>query len=161
MKAEMQPQGLSLEVPAAPHLPWKKGDATTDFDTLSVPERNAGMAALINELPPVPEMKAWLDGDDLSESDRQLGRNRKLVDIRGGAVSNSAWKLLQWIVASNTSYLKQIEEEDELVVGVPKSFRQFRLVVGSPAKEHLLAENVKAAKTRYASWSFQICLHFF
>jgi ubiquitin-conjugating enzyme E2 Q len=54
----------------------------------------------------------------------------------------------RWIVASNTSYLKQIEDEDELVQGVPKAYRQFRLVVGSPAKEHLLAENVVKAKAR-------------
>lgn len=80
-----------------------------------------------------------------------MNRNRKLVDMRNGAVSNSAWRLLRFIVASNTSYLKQIDDEDELIQGIPKEYRQFRLVVGSPAKEHLLNENVKAAQARNAN----------
>ncbi|KAI5478234.1 ubiquitin-conjugating enzyme E2 Q [Pseudohyphozyma bogoriensis] len=151
MKPEMQPQGLSLEVPKVPSVAWKKGDPTVEFDSLDVAARNAGVAGMIMELPPVPEMKAWLDGDDLTDNDKQLRRNRKLADMRGGAISNSAWKLLRWIVASNTSYLKQIEDEDELIQGIPKSYRQFRLVVGSPAKEHLLAENVKAVQVSNAN----------
>lgn len=54
----------------------------------------------------------------------------------------------RWIVASNTSYLKQITEPDELVQGVPRAYRQFRLVVGSATKEHLLAKNVLDAQAR-------------
>lgn len=100
---------------------------------------------------PQPEMRTWLTGEDLSENDRLLNRNRKLTDMRDGSISNSAWKLLRWIVASNTSYLKQIEDEDELVQGVPKAYRQFRLVVGSPAKEHLLKEAIKAAQAKNAN----------
>ncbi|ORY89473.1 hypothetical protein BCR35DRAFT_300675, partial [Leucosporidium creatinivorum] len=147
LKGEHQPQGLSLEVPVNP-LTYKKGDATVEFDGLDQAARNAGVVALITELPPVPEMRTWLTGEDLSDNDRLLNRNRKLTDMRDGGISNSAWKLLRWIVASNTSYLKQIEDEDELVQGVPKAYRQFRLVVGSPAKEHLLKEAIKAAQAK-------------
>lgn len=32
---------------------WKIGDKTVDFDSLEVQARNVGMAALINELPPI------------------------------------------------------------------------------------------------------------
>ncbi|KAK4700785.1 ubiquitin-conjugating enzyme E2 Q, partial [Phenoliferia sp. Uapishka_3] len=147
LKADMQPSGLELEVPKNPLAQWKTGEATVKFDDIAdLQVRNNSLASLITELPPIPEMQAWLNGDDLNEVDKSLSRNRKLQDMRKGSVSNSAWKLLRWIVASNTSYLKLIEEEDELVQGVPKEYRQFRLVVGSPAKEHLLETNIAAAQ---------------
>lgn len=59
-----------------------------------------------------------------------------------------------WIVASNTSYLKLIEEDDELIQGVPKAYRQFRLVVGSPAKEHVLQQNVLEAQRKCVAYGF-------
>lgn len=93
-------------------------------------------------------MRAWLTGEDMTEDERILNRTRKLPDMQQGAVSISAWRLLRWIVASNTSYLKQIEDEDELIQGISKDYRQFRLVVGSPAKEHLQAASVKAAQAK-------------
>lgn len=52
LKGEHQPQGLSLEVPANP-LSYKKGDPTVEFDGLDQLARNAGVVALITELPPV------------------------------------------------------------------------------------------------------------
>ncbi|GAA5923452.1 hypothetical protein JCM1841_003333 [Sporobolomyces salmonicolor] len=150
LRGDLLPNGLSLEVPKDKlDGTWVRGDQKVDFDTLpDDSSKCAGVAALILELPPINEMKIWLTGEDLSENDRMLSRNRKLSDIRDGTVSSSAIKLLRWIVVSNTSYLKQIEENDELIQGVPKEYRQFRLVVGSPSKEHLLAENVKAAQTK-------------
>ncbi|GAA5881505.1 hypothetical protein JCM1840_007127 [Sporobolomyces johnsonii] len=150
LKGELLPNGLSLEVPKDKlDGTWVRGDETVDFDTLpDDSSKSAAVAALILELPPINEMKTWLTGEDLTENDRMLSRNRKLSDIRDGVVSSSAWKLLRWIVASNTSYLKQIEDNDELIQGIPKEYRQFRLVVGSPSKEHLLAQNVKAAQAK-------------
>jgi hypothetical protein len=44
-------------------------------------------------------MKIWLTGEDLSDNDRLLSRNRKLVEMRSGTVSNSAWKLLRFVHA--------------------------------------------------------------
>ncbi|GAA5835600.1 hypothetical protein JCM3766R1_006458 [Sporobolomyces carnicolor] len=149
MKAEAFPNGLGLEVPATKtDGTWKKGDAVDDFDSLeSDLERQTGVASLILELPPISEMRSWLLGENLNEGDK-LSTRRKLSDMRDGSISTSAWKLLRWIVASNTSYLKQIEDEAELIKGIPKEYRQFRFIVGSPEKEHLLAESVKAAQSR-------------
>jgi ubiquitin-conjugating enzyme E2 Q len=95
-------------------------------------------------------MRSWLLGENLTDEEKLLTR-RKLADIRNSSISPSAWKLLQYIVASNTSYLKQIEDEDELIKGIPKEYRQYRFIVGSPSKEHLLAENVRAAQARDAN----------
>ncbi|GAA5893568.1 uncharacterized protein JCM6883_003563 [Sporobolomyces salmoneus] len=152
MKAEAFPSGLGLEVPETKYDgTWTKEDPVVDFDTLKTDlDRQTGVCSLILELPPISEMKAWLVAENLPNDDKLMGR-RKLSDMRDGVVSNSAWKLLRWIVASNTSYLKQIEDEDELIEGIPKEYRQFRFIVGSPSKEHLLAENVKAAQLRNAN----------
>ncbi|GJN90810.1 hypothetical protein Rhopal_003824-T1 [Rhodotorula paludigena] len=153
LKGDLLPVGLELKVPSYVNNslgePWKSGDPTVDFDTLATEnEKCNGIAALISELPPIDAMRAWLTGEDMTEDERILNRTRKLPDMQQGGVSISAWRLLRWIVASNTSYLKQIEDEDELIQGISKDYRQFRLVVGSPAKEHLQAESVKAAQAK-------------
>jgi ubiquitin-conjugating enzyme E2 Q len=97
MKAEMQPKGLSLQVPKDSTATWKKGQPTVDFDSLDVNDKNQGIIALISELPPVNEMKSWLNGDDLSANDKQLTRDRKLIDMREGIVTTSAWQLLRFV----------------------------------------------------------------
>lgn len=93
-------------------------------------------------------MKAWLAGEGLTDEERLLNRDRKLTDIRNGTVVSSAWRLLRWIVASNLAYLKQVEEEDELIQNIPKAFRQFKLVVGSPSKEHQLRKAIVDVQAR-------------
>lgn len=144
------PKNAAVEPEAAPTTAAAAAAAaaaeqeTVDLDKLADDfSKCAGVAHLINELPPISEMRVWLLGEDMTDDERLLNRTRKLVDMRGGTVSISAWRLLRWIVASNTSYLKLIEDENELIQGIGKDCRQFRLVVGSPAKEHLLAESVK------------------
>ncbi|GAA5820502.1 hypothetical protein JCM11251_003020 [Rhodosporidiobolus azoricus] len=150
LKDELFPVGLELKVPKNKFDgSWTAADETVDFDTLTHDMTKCqSVAALILELPPISEMKSWLTAEDMTEDERILNRTRKLTEMRGGVVSTSAWRLLRWIVASNTSHLKQIEEDDELIQGIPKDYRQFRLIVGSPAKEHLLAESVKAAQAK-------------
>lgn len=143
LRDELLPKGLGLEVPRA-------GGGPTDFDELddlaSDDFKRAGIVALINELPPIKAMREWLLGQDMSSDERIMQRTRKLVDMQQGTISKSAWRLLRFIVASNTSYLKQIEDEDELVQGVPAEYRQFRFIVGDPAKEHRLRESIKLAQ---------------
>ncbi|GAA5944159.1 hypothetical protein JCM3775_001084 [Rhodotorula graminis] len=170
LKGDLLPVGLELKVPkdltgnfetpivSAAGVPATTMATTTveqetvDLDTLGDDfSKCGGVAHLINELPPISEMRVWLLGEDMTADERLLNRTRKLVDMRGGTISISAWRLLRWIVASNTSYLKLIEEEDELIQGIGKDCRQFRLVVGSPAKEHLLAESVKTAQIEDAN----------
>jgi ubiquitin-conjugating enzyme E2 Q len=85
--------------------------------------------------------------EGLTEEERILGRTRKLSDVKGDtATSPSAWKVLRWLVANNRSYISQVEDEDELVQGIPTSYRQFRLVVGSPEKEHELKQHIASAQ---------------
>lgn len=61
---QVRPQGLSLEVPKYPSAAWKAGDQTVDLDSLGEVAGNAGLAALINMLPPiVSDVKPALDGE--------------------------------------------------------------------------------------------------
>lgn len=143
LRREQLPAGLELKLPRAG---GERGQ-TDNIDELDDDDlKRAGIASLIAELPPIKEMRSWLLGEDMSADERMMLRTRKLIDMRDAAVSASAWRLLRFIVASNTSYLKLIEDDDELVQGVPAEYRQFRFIVGDPAKEHRLAESIKAAQ---------------
>ncbi|BGP08426.1 hypothetical protein JCM10049v2_004273 [Rhodotorula toruloides] len=151
LKGELLPNGLGLQVPETAKAPEqiKPDDPTVDFDSLTDEnQKRAGIAALIAQLPPIDEMRRWLLGLDMTDDERLLNKIRKLTDMRDGKVPLSAWRLLRFIVASNTAYLKQIDDPDELVQGVPCDYRQFKLIVGSPLKEHLFTESVKAAQAK-------------
>ncbi|BGP24987.1 hypothetical protein JCM10295v2_003907 [Rhodotorula toruloides] len=151
LKGELLPNGLGLQVPETAKTPEqiKPDDPTVDFDSLGDEnQKRIGIAALIAQLPPIDEMRRWLLGLDMTEDERLLNKTRKLTDMRGGKIPLSAWRLLRFIVASNTAYLKQIDDPDELVQGVPRDYRQFKLIVGSPLKEHMFTESVKAAQAK-------------
>ena len=118
-------------------------------------------------------MRDWLLGNNLSEmKGRALTEGRTLKSMKEDSILHASWKLVRWIVASNTAYLKLLEEDDELLQGIPDTYRQctsftflslrsprvsksslidgccaVRLVVGSPAKEHLLKKAVEATST--------------
>ena len=157
------PYGLGLQFPE--RIPWARGDPTKDFDSLTkIEDKCKAIVTMITELPKIAAMKAWILREDVSETNKELYHARKLSDCPGPggkAVSPSAWKLLRWIVASCTSYLKEITEPDELVQGLSKNYRQFKLLVGSPIKEHQLAEHVKAAKAKNVNAAKYPTLHAF
>lgn len=94
-------------------------------------KRNRAIASLIQELPTVREaslqlsrtsrgrrigaddtlqMKAWLTGEGLTIDEQKMSRNRRLKDMKDGKINPSAFDLLRWIVASNTSYLVEIKQ---------------------------------------------------
>lgn len=75
-------------------------------------------------------MKSWLLAEGLTEEDRIFGPPRKLSDLipETNDISNSAWKCLRWLVAQNRSHISQVENEDELVEGIPKNYRQCTFV---------------------------------
>lgn len=88
-------------------------------------------------------MKAWLEGIGLTESEIATGQTtRKLQDIRGGTIPPVVFKVLRWIITSNTSYLREIEDTDELIPNVSKRWRQYRFLQASPQREALYQQNV-------------------
>ncbi|KAK4053896.1 hypothetical protein OIO90_003733 [Microbotryomycetes sp. JL221] len=134
-----EPLGLSLEA--------SQPFTHEEYDALDLEQKCFGVAALIDQLPDVSRMKAWLEGEGLTAFEQSLNVKRRLFDMDSN-VSPSAWKLLRWIVASNTSYLKKIDNEDELIQGVPVHYQQFRLVTGSPAQASLHDKAVREAQAK-------------
>lgn len=102
------PYGLGLQVPV--RTPWSPGDPTSDFDSFTTnDEKCKGIYNLISELPKISAMRSWILKEDVADTDKVLYHARKLQDMPGASgktASPSAWKLLRWIVASCTSYLK-------------------------------------------------------
>ncbi|KAI2611103.1 uncharacterized protein GGS25DRAFT_181949 [Hypoxylon fragiforme] len=107
-----------------------------DFNNLNRYNKAFSLACLLGSLPPVEEMKAYLMENklqSLSEWDR---------------ISKSGLDLLRWIIASNRSYIVEVDNgkpgtetsrPHEKISGVD-GWAQFRFAQGSPAKEVLFNE---------------------
>ncbi|KAI0025086.1 hypothetical protein F4780DRAFT_412148 [Xylariomycetidae sp. FL0641] len=109
-----------------------------NLDDLEVPDQAFLMKMLLNSLPTVAEMRAYL----LNNPTRQLSCWDRITPAAMG--------LLRWIVASNLSYIKQVDEAsgsqdpvqgdggvpavNDRILGV-KGWTQFRFAQGSPEKE--------------------------
>lgn len=100
-----------------------------EFDKLGHREKQEGLALLINLIPPVKMMRDWLLGLDIKDDDVS-SHSRKLSDIKDGQIHASVWLVLRWIIGSNTSYIREIEDQDMLVRNVPKDYRQFMFISG-------------------------------
>lgn len=59
-----------------------------------------------------------------------------------------AWRILRWIVASNSSYIKQVSPAERITSISSSEYRQFRFVAGSPEHEVAFGESLKAAQER-------------
>ncbi|KAA8914468.1 hypothetical protein FN846DRAFT_926303 [Sphaerosporella brunnea] len=118
------------------------------FDALAIPCKRTSIVNMLNTLPPVSEMKAWLQkntnpGDELS---LRKWRNR---------ISPSAVGLLRWVIASNRSCIVPLEDSEDAaksgflpVQGMSSEWKQFRFVMGAPDKEQRFVNSVNDAKKR-------------
>ncbi|KAK7751944.1 hypothetical protein SLS62_006087 [Diatrype stigma] len=113
-----------------------------NLDDLPNDQKAFSMSLLLSALPSVPDMREFL----LDNPGRQLSTWGKIVPASMG--------LLRWIVASNRSYIVQIDEpteeeqdddgkvttrEQERIAGVD-GWVQFRFAQGSPEKEALFQQ---------------------
>lgn len=87
-----------------------------DVDQMDNKIRAFVLCSAINEIPPMcvcglsfwdwrgvlraysDEMKGWLEGDEMTGSERAIGKMRKLSEIRGGILPPIVWKALRWCV---------------------------------------------------------------
>lgn len=107
-----------------------------DFDHLGLAAKQEGLALLINLIPSVNAMRDWLLGADIKD-ENLTSRNRKLSDIKNGEVHPSVWLVLRWIIGSNTSYIREIEDQDMLVRNVPMDYKQFMFISGQSSQPPL------------------------
>ncbi|KAL4928605.1 putative ubiquitin conjugating enzyme [Aspergillus undulatus] len=124
---ETQSQGA----PYTGHVQFVTYD--TDFASLEEAKKPAVLLGLLNTLPSVSQMKAYIDqkhGGHL----RQLSQWKERIHL-------SALYALQWIVGSNRSVIMYDDDPQHQVTGMT-SYVQFRFAQGAPDKEQRFVKSV-------------------
>lgn len=141
-------QGVDMDDPERRHAGWVNVflfRSITDLDDLNENDRSIALMNLTNTIPPILTMRDWLvDNPGL--------RLSSLI------ITPLALKLLQWIVASNRSFLVQDgpvpsppdadlppapDARGTEIQGVGSGWMQFRFVQGSPEKEVVFGQELK------------------
>ena len=105
------------------------------FDDLSDRDKQSAIVVLLNTLPSVRQIQAYLQDKD--------GSNMSLLEWRE-RISPAALGVLRWIIASNTSCIVEIDDLDgnsrqaEDRVSGMKSWMQFRFAQGAPGTRLIL-----------------------
>ncbi|KAL1986209.1 hypothetical protein VTN96DRAFT_6724 [Rasamsonia emersonii] len=119
-----------------------------NFDNLDIVEKRKAIRMLLDTLPDVDTMKAYLTGSG-NDSDRLLSSWKDRI-------SGSALDVLRWIVASNRSCIMQDDDidpnsnsaaNDNLVSGM-EGYMQFRFAQGAPDKEQRFVDAVNSTVSR-------------
>ncbi|CUS15675.1 unnamed protein product [Tuber aestivum] len=123
------------------------------FDEVSLQKKCLAITRLLDLLPSVREMRAWLKSNSLSGLDVGL---RAWVD----RILPSSLNILRWIIASNRSCILPADHElgvdglpvamrrnDSRILGVNNCL-QFRFAMGAPDKEQRFVNSVKEAGSR-------------
>lgn len=123
------------------------------FDDVSIQMKCVAIVRLLDLLPSVGEMRAWLKSNSLSGLDASL---KTWVD----RILPSSHNILRWIIASNRSCIVPaghelgidgfpvtMGESGSRVLGVNDCL-QFRFAMGAPDKEQRFVNSVKKAKAR-------------
>jgi ubiquitin-conjugating enzyme E2 Q len=117
-----------------------------NFDGLSDQEKRSCIMLILDTLPDVMQMKAFLENH---AQDPSLKRFRHRI-------SESALNLLRWIIASNRSCIMQVDRTsssssfagiEDRVSGMD-DWMQFRFAQGAPDKEQRFMDRVKEVSTR-------------
>ncbi|KAF6834987.1 ubiquitin conjugating enzyme [Colletotrichum plurivorum] len=114
-----------------------------DLDDLPQAFQREALLAVVQTIPPILELRNFL-----------IGHKDSFLD-KCSRLTKSALALLRWIVASNRSFIVQLDDrlgddaensignlaktkdrEDEKIDGIDDSWVQFRFAQGSPEKEH-------------------------
>ncbi|KAG0634608.1 hypothetical protein HOY80DRAFT_1005016 [Tuber brumale] len=126
---------------------------TRAFDEVNIRMKCLAITRLLDLLPSVGEMRAWLKSNSLSGLDASL---RTWVD----RILPSSLNILRWIIASNRSCIVPADHElgtDGLPVAMRKNHSkvlgvndclQFRFAMGAPDKEQRFINSVKEAGDR-------------
>ncbi|KAL1971254.1 hypothetical protein VTN77DRAFT_206 [Rasamsonia byssochlamydoides] len=116
-----------------------------NFDSLNEEDKRKAITMLLDTLPDVDAMKAYLRGDRNDCSERLLSSWKDRI-------SGSALDVLRWIVASNRSCIMHDDDgnsasNDNLVSGM-EGYMQFRLAQGAPDKEQRFVDSVNSTVSR-------------
>lgn len=114
----------------------------TNFDVLSEDRRRRTILMLLDTLPNVDSMLAFLGNNE----------SGKLLSSWHEMITPAALDLLRWVVASNRSCILQDGRHADHLVSGMDGYLQFRLVQGAPDKEQRFMEavNQHALRTKSA-----------
>ncbi|KAL4062668.1 hypothetical protein J3A83DRAFT_4381480 [Scleroderma citrinum] len=119
------PRGMGLRVPRAP---WSNvevdDDGLCDFDALTVDEMQIWIITLLDTLPPIETMKAYL-----------LKHPKARIQDMNSTVPPAAWSLMKWCIASCTAHIQELKNREDFLGNIGDEFRQFRFMTGAPDKE--------------------------
>ncbi|KAL6306618.1 hypothetical protein BKA93DRAFT_773860 [Sparassis latifolia] len=126
---EPLPSGMGLRVSLASMGPSSDPDGLCDFDTLSRPQMCSVIVNLMDTLPKVVDMKKHLEK---STEGRRIKPRLKDMDNN---ITDAAWSILRWCVASCTAHIEELRSEEDRVHNIEPTWRQFRFSVGAPDAE--------------------------
>ncbi|KAI4141553.1 MAG: hypothetical protein L6R39_005281 [Caloplaca ligustica] len=145
--AATPPRQLSAESSKYPEVEITIYDQ--NFDDLSFTDKQMIICSLLDTLPSVAEMKAYLQTKSGKEMDLKRWQDR---------VSPAAAGVLRWIIASNRSCIVEVDRingeasraSEERVTGMSQ-WMQFRFAQGAPDKEQRFIQSVRdtTATSRY------------
>lgn len=112
-----------------------------NFDDLSLLDKQQMICVLLNTLPSVSEMKAYLES--------RMGKNMTVASWQD-RISPAAAGVLRWIIASNRSCIVQVDRiegetttaSEQRVAGIP-GWMQFRFAQGAPDKEQRFIQSIR------------------
>lgn len=120
-----------------------------NFDELKSDQKHAAIVMLLETLPDVEQMKAYLMENKHSSPEPLLASWKEKI-------SKSALDILRWIVASNRSCiiqddddLSQSDDVNENLVSGMEGYMQFRFAQGAPDKEQRFVDSVNAATAQF------------
>ena len=126
---------------------------SVNFDEMDDVAKQAAITEIIDTIPPVYDMKAWLEENTTVVSQASL---RNWAD----RISPAACGVLRWIIASNRSCIIPVDEVDkagnkaddtrESRVWGMGDYIQFRFAMGAPDKEQRFVKAVKEAQQKHA-----------
>ncbi|TFK84836.1 hypothetical protein K466DRAFT_526791 [Polyporus arcularius HHB13444] len=151
------PVGMGLRVPCRSAPAAKMGsDGLFDFDKLSHDNMRIATIQLIDQLPPITDIKKHL------EQPRKAGRAKPRLQDIDKSVPEAAWSVLRWCVASCTAHLEELQSEEEQVKNMGPEWKQFRDSVGAPdaeAKHRRAIMQAQAESTRAREYPSLYAFH--
>jgi ubiquitin-protein ligase len=90
------------------------------------------IADILGKMPNVHQLQEWVDKSELVS--------------QMNAIDPFLFPLLRWILCTNTSFIEEILDPQELILGIPKTYKQFRISSGSLNKEYAF----QCAKKKHA-----------
>ncbi|RMZ73781.1 ubiquitin conjugating enzyme [Pyrenophora seminiperda CCB06] len=144
-QSQVPPQKQAPTLPPKPEFrPASFHVYNNNFDDLQQHQKAQAIAALLDLLPPIQEMREYL-----------LRKNQSTLSSWVNRLSPAVVGILRWVIASNRACILQIDDTDaandrkseDRVYGM-SGWAQFRFAMGAPDKERRFTQAVQETTSR-------------